>query len=280
MKKFFCILISLLCFGLSFAQNDNIAAGDYIVGDYKIHISYAAEISIKSYSGSEENIIIPDNIEGYPVKYISEKAFSDCSIVSVVIPDSVIEIGDAAFYKCSKLKSVKIGNSVVKICAYAFEKCKSLTSIEIPDSVVQIQDYAFSYCNSLKSAVLGNSLVNLGYSAFYKCDKLENVVFGNSLKTINAEVFSKCSSLKSVEIPDSVNSIGNQAFAFCSNLESVVIGKNITQVNFNTMFTSSPVKKITLHSAEIELLNVPEGAEVIKPKAKSLKEQMAERNSN
>lgn len=44
------------------------------------------------------------------------------------------------------------------------------------------------------------------------------------------------------------------------------------------MFTSSPVKKIILHSAEVELLNAPEGAEIIKPKAKSLKEQMAERN--
>ena len=51
---------------------------------------------------------------------------------STVIPNTVEEIGEDAFYKCSGLTSVVIPNSVTSIGKLAFCNC-GLTSVEIPN---------------------------------------------------------------------------------------------------------------------------------------------------
>ena len=43
-------------------------------------------------------------------------------------------------------------NSVISIGDYAFYGCESLTEIEIPSSVTRIKSYAFSYCSNLVKA--------------------------------------------------------------------------------------------------------------------------------
>ena len=63
-----------------------------------------------------------------------------------IIPDSVTNIGDGAFYKCEYLKSINIPDSVTNIGDYAFVGCESLTSINIPNSVTNIGRSAFIEC--------------------------------------------------------------------------------------------------------------------------------------
>ena len=65
---------------------------------------------------------------------------------STVIPATVEEIGESAFYKCSGLTSVEIPNSVTSIGEHAFSHCEGLTSVEIPNSVTCIGETAFYKC--------------------------------------------------------------------------------------------------------------------------------------
>ena len=110
-------------------------------------------------------------------------------ITKIVIPNSVTNIGNSAFFNCTSLISVNIPNSVTNIDFYAFFNCTSLTSINIPSSVTSIGDYAFTGCTSLKSVNIPDSVTSIGDYAF-----------------------AGCTSLKSVNIPNSVTSIGDYAF--------------------------------------------------------------------
>ena len=107
-------------------------------------------IVIYGYSGTNNEIAIPEKINGIDVVLINQNAFRGNTIIaSVTISDSVTSIGSSAFYGCTSLTSVTIPDSVTSIGEYAFAYCDSLTSVTIPDSVTSIGSYAFRGCSSL-----------------------------------------------------------------------------------------------------------------------------------
>lgn len=91
-----------------------------------------------------------------------------------------------------------IPDSVTNIDNYAFYGCRSLTSIIIPNSVTYIGDEAFSYCVLLTSITLSNSIKSIGYWAFSHCKSLISITIPNSVKFIDKDAFSHCKSLKQV----------------------------------------------------------------------------------
>ena len=91
------------------------------------------------------SLVIPNT-----VTEIKDYAFYNCTpLTSVTIPDSVTTIGSGAFYGCEKLSSIVIPDRVTRIGIGAFRGCTSLTSVTIPDSVTIIESYAFENCTSL-----------------------------------------------------------------------------------------------------------------------------------
>ena len=181
---------------------------------------------LTSYKENDNNIsIMPFNNDKNIVMDTIES--SDCRLTSVVIPDSVTEIGCSAFnnnqlpesqayiyarngagsvdyttivsYGGAKRDNIVIPNSVTTIGNHAFAR-NNLTSVVIPDSVTTIGDYAF-YHNNLTSIVIPNSVTSIGGYAF------------------------SYNNLTSVVIPNSVTTIGSSAFSY-NNLSSVYIGAN------------------------------------------------------
>ena len=70
---------------------------------------------------------------------------------TTTIPNSVMEIGDYAFYRCDSLKHMTVPNGVTTINNGAFSECSSLSSIKLPESLTNLsQQWIFSECTSLK----------------------------------------------------------------------------------------------------------------------------------
>ena len=175
------------------------------------------------------NTVIPNS-----VITIGESAFYGCrSLTSVSIPNSVTTIGSEAFYGCSSLTSVTIGNSVTTIGSEAFYGCRSLTSVSIPNSVTTIGSEAFYGCSSLTSVTIGNSVTTIGESAFYGCSGLTSVSIPNSVTSIGSNAFYRCRGLTSVTIGNSVIIIGDGAFFGCIVLTNVTIGNSVTTIGEN-----------------------------------------------
>lgn len=120
------------------------------------------EATISRYSGTQKDVVIPSELDGYPVVGIGASAFYSKSITSVVIPDTVREIGKAAFQFCDDMESVTFGNSVETIGEYAFYECIKIKSLILPDSLTTIGDYALVCSSSLKYLFVPESVTSIG----------------------------------------------------------------------------------------------------------------------
>ena len=175
------------------------------------------------------SLIIPDSVTN-----IGDYAFSGCrSLTDIVIPDSVTNIGDYAFWNCGSLTNIVIPNSVTSIGDNAFEYCFSLSNLIIPDGVTSIGDGAFVGCTSLSSVVIPDSVSCIGNNAFGCCESLTDIVIPNSVTSIGESAFYECSSLTEVVIPDSVTCIGDKVFFCCRSLTDIVIPESVVNLKGN-----------------------------------------------
>ena len=148
------------------------------------------------------------------LKTIYDGAFESCeSLTQVILPDSLLIIGDNAFYGCTNLRTVIFNDEsqLKTIGSRSFMGCK-LTAIKIPDSVTTISFEAFAVCDNLQEVIFGeNSQLNeICRAAFMYCEKLISITIPKSVKMINNEAFLHCTELSSVVFAD-INNWGIQS---------------------------------------------------------------------
>lgn len=100
--------------------------------------------TLTSYTGSQTEVMIPAEIDGYAVTALGDNLFQDSKVTSVTLPASVTSIGWFAFYGCASLQTVTMGEAVSTIGYAAFDGCpKALTICGTAGSYAE--RYAASY---------------------------------------------------------------------------------------------------------------------------------------
>lgn len=220
-----------------------------------------------SYSG---DIVVPEKItwngRTFVVNEILQRAFSKCTLTSLVIPPSIqyMHLGNATIQKLviedadeelhasggdaygmatGKINEIYLGRNTPS----RFQNIK-LKSVTFGDKVTYIAGYMFYSCditgtlilpdnikgigsnafdgNGNLEKVVANGIETVGFASFEGCSKLTEVNMC-CLKEIGPGAFLDCTSLSHFDIPKGVATIGGQAFAGCVGLVSVTIPNSI-----------------------------------------------------
>lgn len=210
------------------------------------------EVSLTSYLGEDDEVIVPDILDGMPVTAIAENAFLENKIIRhITLPDTVISIGRSAF-----------------------EDMTALTGITLPPKLTRIGDYAFKGCEALEEITLPLLLESIGYAAFQRCTSIRKVEIPERVLRIGGRAFDRCNQLENVVIPPSVTSIGGRAFRSTPWLEAqkdpfVIINDSILiKYNGTDFVVDVPAEVKSIAGAFddcswISEIHLPEGLETI-----------------
>jgi hypothetical protein len=164
----------------------------------------------------------------------------DCSGQNQNIPDSLIYLDTdprIVIGYITGLTNAIIPNTVTQIDNSAFYNCSTLRTVTMSNSVTSIGPEAFFGCSNLSSVHFGNGLTTIGYRAFYNCTSLHSAILPDGLETIDYGAFAYCSSLDTLIVPSGAIANGhggqqiyytNKVFYNCSNLSYVFIGPQAT----------------------------------------------------
>lgn len=192
--------------------------------------SYLDGVAITHYIGfDDKTICIPQTIEGKRVLALGNKAFYKVDhIISVIIPEGIISIGDNCFDSCTKLERVSIPKSLKAIGYRAFAET-AIKDLEVPNSVFYMGNYAFA-ATPIRKMVLSPSLYEISEHAFWRCKQLQQVFIPEGIKRISNGAFSDCSALSYLSLPNGLVEIGQQAFFNCFQLNELEVPSTVEKI--------------------------------------------------
>lgn len=229
---------------------------------------------ITKYTGSESNVVIPENLGDAPVaeigknafsntaadiasvafesgsnfKTIQEYAFSSSRIAEIYLPESIELIGEYAFYGSLKLEKVNFAalqatdNPVLTgIGKYAFSGCASLWRIG--------QTYEGGFRTGIPV-----SLTQVSEGAF-SMTAITVFYLHSGITSIGEAAFKQCENLTNIVLDSNsqLSSIGEAAFMQCGNLQEITLPVNITIISDRAFQYCSQLASVTFLGAVTEI---------------------------
>ncbi|MCM1123387.1 MAG: leucine-rich repeat protein, partial [Eubacterium sp.] len=202
-------------------------------------------------------------------------------LTQINLPDSVTEVGAAAFKDCINLSQVTLSKKLETLGAGVFRDCDSLRAIEIPKSLKSTTSSVthggpFSYCDGLKEVTFEKGTTKIASclfsrctgieeikipdtvtviedNAFYKCSNLAKADIAASVTEIQSYAFEGCEKLTQINLPDSVTEVGNRVFYGCIDLPEIVFPDSIKNIGNDFFSGCSSLQKVTLPNTIIEI---------------------------
>lgn len=227
------------------------------------------EVTITDYIGTSEHVLIPDTIDGLPVTALGHRAFYEKTVTTVVVPDSVTEIGAACFSGDNYLVSLKLPDGLKRLPPASLESCMRLYDFDLPQSLEKIYSSVFEFNYYLTHLTLPSSLTEIEQlnfiglyglqsltlaedNAAFKLDETngllmtadgtrllhcfsdivpaEEIILPEGVKIVDPFAFHYDYDVKRVVLPEGVETIGAMAFAMCPNLTEIVIPASVTDI--------------------------------------------------
>ena len=225
-------LVSGTIFGGIFTGTTNLTSATFENGITKI-----PEGILQDCSGIT-SVIIPNS-----VTEIGAYAFAGTSISEITLPDSVVDLSYSVFENCPNLANVDLGN-LQSISFDAFKDCPKLKTIFIPKTLVDgvrvIDTGIFTGTTNLTSATFENGITKIPAAILHDCSEITSITIPDSVTEIDCYAFAG-TSISEITIPNSVTSISYSVFKDCKQLKKITILDNVTDMGFYTVEDSDSV---------------------------------------
>lgn len=227
------------------------------------------EVTITDYIGTREHVLIPSEIGGFPVTALADKAFYEKHVTTVVVPDSVTEIGDLCFSGDNYLVSLTLPDGLAELSYGALESCYSLmdfelpkglktigagalqsifylTHLTIPAGVTDIEQMNFLMMHGLEEVSVAEGSTSFTYDAengllmtadkarllhcFFHLAPQKEIILPEGMKTIDPFAFHYDVTVEKIVLPEGAETIGLLAFGICPKLTEIVIPQSVTAI--------------------------------------------------
>lgn len=227
------------------------------------------EVTITDYTGTREHVLIPSEIGGFPVTALADKAFYEKHVTTVVVPDSVTEIGNLCFSGDNYLVSLTLPDGLAELSYGALESCYSLmdfelpkglktigegalqsifylTHLTIPAGVTDIEQMNFLMMHGLEEVSVAEGSTSFTYDAengllmtadkarllhcFFHLAPQKEIILPEGMKTIDPFAFHYDVTVEKIVLPEGTETIGLLAFGICPKLTEIVIPASVTAI--------------------------------------------------
>ena len=162
-----------------------------VSGDYG-YILRDGKAAIIYYAGTDTNLAIPAELDGYTVNAIESEVFYGLqSVESITFPPAVERIGTSAFTGCTSVKTIQFPAELKEVGKEAFSALFRLQELNLPPNLLSIGETAFRSIWTLKSIRLPEGLKVIKNGAFQSCDNLGEVYIPESVTELEGDIFEK-----------------------------------------------------------------------------------------
>lgn len=231
----------------------------YLINNNDITIQYIRR-SLEVDPSYRQNIIIPEEIGGYPVTTLSSSLMYTYRLSSepptVTIPKTVVNINSFSSNNFGTIivseenptlytdkNGALIDRNKQKLICYPAGITEK--SYVIPEGITEISNYAFYGHKYLKEISMPTTLKHIGESAFIFSD-IRSIDLNEGLESMGEECFYYCTNLAAVTIPSTLNTIPSRAFSSCKKLETVTVSEGVTTIDSYSFMECSALKTVYL----------------------------------
>ena len=245
--------------GIDFWIENNAGFNSAIKGGethFEIEIANG-EVTILSYKGTQEHLIIPTTINGLPVTAIGDGAFA---VASEELPENTDENTEEK-PEPLQLKTLVIPESIEKIGKGILAGCESLHSLQTPlmgesREGTQYLGYLFGATThednardipvSLKCLRLTGEWQTLPAYSLFDCNDLICLSLPENVTVIEKFAIYNGASLRQIDGLEKIITFGDRALMNCSDLQTVTLGNALETVGFAAFEGCTSIRSLTL----------------------------------
>lgn len=234
-------------------------------GNNKQHLTYEINdngeaVITGGTSDSDGLLVIPENIGGYHVVGVAEKAFAySQDIRSLRIEDGVRYIGAYAFAGCRNMNTPSLGEGIQAVGEGAFRddlftgRVQWRGDVFLPDSIMSIDGEAFACCSNLWEMDLPE-YADIDPEAFEETSWQEArderfQIRGSCLEEINGNTEPV------LEIPYGVTSLGRREELLCFQMDEISKQTMYEEIRFPDTLTE--IKEKSLEEIRVKRIEIP-----------------------